>query len=45
MSEPAKPIDIVCLSHLKWEHTLFQRPQQIMRRLSETRKVVYVAHC
>jgi len=37
--------DIVCLSHLKWELTLFQRPQQIMRQLSKDHKVLYIAFC
>jgi UDP-galactopyranose mutase len=37
--------DIVCLSHLKWERTLFQRPQQIMRRFSKKNKVIYIANC
>lgn len=30
---PALP-PIVCISHLTWERTLFQRPQQIMSRLA-----------
>jgi UDP-galactopyranose mutase len=38
------PFDIICLSHLTWETTLFQRPQQIMLRLSERHRVVYVSH-
>jgi len=37
--------DIICLSHLKWERTLFQRPQQIMKQLSKSHKVIYVASC
>ncbi|MBN1899953.1 hypothetical protein JW926_01350 [Candidatus Sumerlaeota bacterium] len=37
--------DILCLSHLKWEQTLFQRPQQIMREFSRDRKVLYVSNC
>ncbi len=28
------PFHIVCLSHLVWEETLFQRPQQLMSRLA-----------
>ncbi len=32
MSESLPPI--VCLSHLAWEQTLFQRPQQIMSRMA-----------
>ncbi|MCX7719441.1 MAG: glycosyltransferase [Candidatus Sumerlaeaceae bacterium] len=26
-------LDIICLSHLAWEQTLFQRPQQLMRQM------------
>ena len=37
--------DIICLSHLKWEQTLFQRPQQIMKEFARERKVLYVANC
>jgi glycosyltransferase involved in cell wall biosynthesis len=37
--------DIICLSHLKWEHTLFQRPQQIMREFAREHKVLFVANC
>ena len=33
--------DIICLSHLTWETTLFQRPQQIMLRLSQMNFRVY----
>jgi GT2 family glycosyltransferase/glycosyltransferase involved in cell wall biosynthesis len=36
--------DIVCLSHLAWEQTLFQRPQQIMRALSKRHRVLYLGH-
>ena len=36
---------IICLSHLKWERTLFQRPQQLMQQMSHRRKVLYVAVC
>lgn len=36
--------DIICLSHLKWEETLFQRPQQIMKRLAQNNRIVYVAN-
>ncbi|MBF0320554.1 MAG: glycosyltransferase [Nitrospirae bacterium] len=34
--------DIVCSSHLTWDLHLFQRPQQIMSRLSKDHKVLYV---
>ncbi|MCG6553885.1 MAG: glycosyltransferase [Candidatus Magnetominusculus sp. LBB02] len=34
--------DIVCSSHLTWDLHLFQRPQQIMTRLSKDHKVLYV---
>lgn len=34
---------VICLSHLKWEQTLFQRPQQIMKRLARKRRVLYVS--
>lgn len=37
--------DIICLSHLKWETTLFQRPQQIMTQLSQSHRIIYVASC
>ena len=32
---------IVCLSHLKWTGSLFQRPQQVMLRLSQSHPVLY----
>ncbi len=38
-------MDIICLSHLKWEETLFQRPQQIMLRLARHSRVLYLASC
>lgn len=31
---PRPPFDVLCLCHLAWEPTLFQRPQQIMSRLA-----------
>ncbi|MBF0567864.1 MAG: glycosyltransferase [Nitrospirae bacterium] len=34
--------DIVCSSHLTWDLHLFQRPQQIMSRLSKDHKVLYI---
>jgi UDP-galactopyranose mutase len=45
MSRLPKQFRIVCLSHLKWEQTLFQRPQQLMRLLSERHPVLYIAQC
>ncbi|MCX7014019.1 MAG: glycosyltransferase [Candidatus Sumerlaeota bacterium] len=45
MSESDQGFDIICLSHLKWEQTLFQRPQQIMRRLSQRHRIIYIANC
>ncbi len=30
----AQSIEIICLSHLAWEPTLFQRPQQLMKELA-----------
>jgi len=44
-TQTVNQFDIICLSHLKWEHTLFQRPQQIMRRFARDHRVIYVAHC
>jgi glycosyltransferase involved in cell wall biosynthesis len=44
-SRPDSPADIVCLCHLKWEATLFQRPQQIMKRLARERRVLFVGRC
>lgn len=38
---PQKPFSILCLSHLVWEETLFQRPQQLMRRLAERGHTVH----
>lgn len=32
---------ILCISHLEWTKTLFQRPQQVMLRLSERYNVIY----
>lgn len=39
----AKPLfsDVLCLSHLRWDH-VFQRPQQLMRRFTKKRRVFYV---
>lgn len=45
MSEQSQQYDIICLSHLKWEQTLFQRPQQIMKQLSKRHKIIYISHC
>lgn len=40
-----KKNDIVCLSYLKWETTLFQRPQQIMTGMAERgHRVLYVSY-
>lgn len=33
---------IVCISHLEWTETLFQRPQQVALRLSERHKIIFV---
>jgi glycosyltransferase involved in cell wall biosynthesis len=42
MAWEKKPtITILCISHLEWTDTLFQRPQQVMLRLSRTHKVIY----
>jgi hypothetical protein len=32
---------IICVSHLKWTQSLFQRPQQVMQRLSESHSVLF----
>lgn len=32
---------IICVSHLKWTDSLFQRPQQVMERLSHTHTVLF----
>ena len=42
MTSEGRGRDIICLSHLKWEETLFQRPQQIMTQLARTHRVLYV---
>ncbi len=42
MQEAVSPSDIVCLSHLKWERTLFQRPQQVMTQLSARHRALFV---
>jgi glycosyltransferase involved in cell wall biosynthesis len=42
MEEAPRKSDIVCLSHLKWERTLFQRPQQVMTQLSARHRVLFV---
>lgn len=41
--EPGNPIShtILCISHLEWTERLFQRPQQVMLRLSGRYKVTY----
>jgi glycosyltransferase involved in cell wall biosynthesis len=44
MQEPTQSFDIICLSHLKWEETLFQRPQQIMKQMARRHRAVYVAN-
>ncbi|CAG1022280.1 Putative teichuronic acid biosynthesis glycosyltransferase TuaH [Patescibacteria group bacterium] len=33
---------IICFSHLSWERSLFQRPQQLMLRLSKRFNILYV---
>ena len=35
------PYAILCVSHLEWTDTLFQRPQQVMLRLSKRHRVIY----
>jgi len=45
LSEEKDSFDIICLSHLKWEKTLFQRPQQLMRQFSRDSRILYLAHC
>ncbi len=38
------PLHVTCLCHLVWEETLFQRPQQLMRRMAERgSRVVFLA--
>ncbi|MBN1517905.1 hypothetical protein JXA32_15175 [Candidatus Sumerlaeota bacterium] len=38
--------DIICLSHLPWDDTLFQRPQQLMLRFANNGyRVFYIAQC
>ena len=44
MQEPTQSFDIICLSHLKWEETLFQRPQQIMKQMARRHRVLYLGH-
>lgn len=34
-------VDLVCLSHLRWDF-VFQRPQQLMTRYAQTRRVFFV---
>jgi len=42
MATSKKPkATIVCISHLEWTDTLFQRPQQVMSRLSKRHHVIY----
>lgn len=36
---------IICFSHLSWDRSLFQRPQQLMLRFSKNFKVLYVSGC
>ena len=45
MIEERERFDIICLSHLKWEKALFQRPQQLMRQFSRDSRVLFLAHC
>ena len=40
-SKMPKSFTILCISHLEWTETLFQRPQQVMLRLSRKHKVIY----
>ena len=36
---------IICFSHLNWDRKLFQRPQQLMLRLSKNFNVLYISGC
>jgi glycosyltransferase involved in cell wall biosynthesis len=36
-----QPVNLLCLSHLNWDH-VWQRPQQLMTRLTERYRVCYV---
>ncbi len=40
-SEAAGTLDLVCLSHLRWDFVT-QRPQHLMRRAARTRRVFFV---
>jgi glycosyltransferase involved in cell wall biosynthesis len=41
MESDRSPWLIVCVSHLEWTESLFQRPQQVMRRLSQSHAVLF----
>ena len=41
MESDGSPWLIVCVSHLEWTESLFQRPQQVMRRLSQSHAVLF----
>jgi UDP-galactopyranose mutase len=41
MESNRSPWLIVCVSHLEWTESLFQRPQQVMRRLSQSHPVLF----
>jgi UDP-galactopyranose mutase len=41
MESDRSPWLIICVSHLKWTKSLFQRPQQVMQRLSENHSVLF----
>jgi UDP-galactopyranose mutase len=40
-SRSSKSVDVVCLSHLRWNF-VFQRPQHLMSRCARTRRVYFV---
>ncbi len=40
-SIPFRPYDLLCFSHLRW-HFVFQRPQHLLTRFSEQRRVFYI---
>ena len=41
MESDRSPWLIVCVSHLEWTESLFQRPQQVMQRLSQSHAVLF----
>lgn len=40
-SDPDEARDLICFSHLRWDH-VFQRPQQLMERFSRNHRVLFV---